>query len=138
MALPTESQILLGPALDPSDPFTSALMSGSDVTQMPFYGYNSGAAPKLPYGTHPSFDALNGTLAPSALDATSTASAPNAAANFVPKFGFGLDPFFAEPLKAPALTRANSAQGSGTFTPGVERDVWSNFIDGNLWEEGAA
>ena len=62
--------------------------------------------------------------------------------SYTPQFGFGLDPFFgAPPMKgglggSDGLTRSNSAQESGTFTPGVEREAWANFIDGGDWEDG--
>lgn len=42
-ALPTESQLLLGPSVNPN-PFTSTLMAGNDNAQNPFYSYDPSSA----------------------------------------------------------------------------------------------
>ena len=146
-SLPAESQMFLGSALDPSDPFTSMLMSGRDRNQQPFYSYNPNPSSKSrPMHPHPSFDGMNQTLAPGALDTNldsrnfsnpASATTEGVITPFSPGFGFNLDGSFGDAFKAPALTRSNSGQGSGGgITPGLDRD-WSNFVDGNIWEETA-
>jgi hypothetical protein len=88
MSLPPESQMLLGPALDPLDPLTSMFMAGSEnLAQPPWGGFctaatsslmmNNGAGGKgwlKPQNVvHPSScDGVYATLAPSALDLTAT------------------------------------------------------------------
>ncbi|KAF2229136.1 hypothetical protein EV356DRAFT_22246 [Viridothelium virens] len=146
-SLPAESQMLLGSALDPNDPFTSMLMSGSDRTQQPFYSYNPNPSSKSrTMQPHPSYDGMNQTLAPGALDTNldnhNFSNPPSAASEgvispFTPGFGFNLDGSFSDAFKAPALTRSNSGQGSGGgITPGLDRE-WTSFVDGNFWEDPA-
>ncbi|KAK4998136.1 hypothetical protein LTR66_002585 [Elasticomyces elasticus] len=48
MALPRESQQLLGPALDVNDQFNAMLMQGYDQPQQPFYSYNPNGTAKSP------------------------------------------------------------------------------------------
>lgn len=83
MSLPPESQLLLGPALDPLDPLTSMFMAGSEnFSQPPWGGFcnptasasMNGSAKGLlkPQNVHPSYDGVYSTLAPSALDLTAT------------------------------------------------------------------
>ncbi|KAI9666375.1 MAG: hypothetical protein M1821_004311 [Bathelium mastoideum] len=144
-SLPTESQMLLGSALDPSDPFTSMLMSGSDRTQQPFYSYNPNPSSKSrPMHPHPSYDGMNQTLAPGALDTNlehhNFSNPPSATTEgvitpFTPGFGFTMDGNFNDAFRGAPLTRSNSGQGSGDgITPGVDRE-WTSFVDANLWEE---
>ncbi|KAI9785852.1 MAG: hypothetical protein M1816_008179 [Peltula sp. TS41687] len=84
MSLPPESQLLLGPALDPLDPMTLMFMAGSEnFAQPPWGGFctptsstsmMSGATKGFikPQNVHPSYDGVYSTLAPSALDLTAT------------------------------------------------------------------
>ena len=143
-SLPTESQMLLGSALDPSDPFSNMLMSGSDRSQQPFYSYNPNPSSKSrSTQSHPSYDGMSQTLAPGALDTnldTHNFSNPPSATTdgvitpFTPGFGFHPEGNFMDAFRAP-LTRSNSGQGSGDgITPGLDRE-WSSLVDGNLWEE---
>ena len=143
-SLPAESQMMLGSALDPTDPFSSMLMSGSDRNQQPFYSYNPNPSSKSrPMHAHPSYDGMNQTLAPGALDTNldnhNFSNPPSATTEgvitpFTPGFGFNMDGSFSDAMKASSLTRENSGQGSGGgITPG-DRD-WASFVDGNFWEE---
>ncbi len=61
MALPAESQLLLGPALDPTDPLSAMFMAGSEAFPSPW----SNTTFQQPL-----------TLAPSALDLTQTVTSP--------------------------------------------------------------
>jgi hypothetical protein len=146
-SLPPESQSLLGSALDPNDPFSLMLMSGSDRSQQPFYSYNPNPSSKSrSMHPHPSYDGMNQTLAPGALvtnlDNQTFSNPPSAATEGVISptatgFGFNFDGSFGDAFKPSAMTRSSSAHGSGdNVTPGGDRD-WSSFVDGNLWEEAS-
>ena len=88
MALPAESQMMLGPAFDPYDPLSAMFMAGSDAFPRPSWG----SAPKPTFSYHhnqpsatvgrgspgPSpYEALSATLAPSALDLSATRGSPD-------------------------------------------------------------
>ncbi|KAI9802169.1 MAG: hypothetical protein M1826_005114 [Phylliscum demangeonii] len=88
LSLPTESQLLLGPSLDPTDPLTSMFMVGSDAFPQPAWSASSGfpawegartsmasTATAAPPGwkayqplPHSYYDGMYATLAPSALE----------------------------------------------------------------------
>lgn len=139
-ALPTEAQMFLGPVLDPSDPFTSMLMAGSENIHQPYYNYNTGASTMKGHHFHPSYDGMSSTLAPSALDMSphfsysglSSATSDSLAA---PALTFGFDASGLE-LKAHNVTGPGSSHGSGTVTPGVDNG-WDSFINDNSWVENA-
>ncbi|OJD38011.1 uncharacterized protein BKCO1_5000161 [Diplodia corticola] len=143
MALPTETQQMLGPSLDPNDPQTAMFMANSETVPQPFYSYNPNLPTKGRMQHHN--QGMNQTLAPSSgplmdinpqnLSYNNALSYPTAseemAAAFNPSFGF--DATYAEPVKPSSMSRQVSQQGSsGLITPGAE---WSNFIDGTLFEE---
>ncbi|KAK4994349.1 hypothetical protein LTR66_005594 [Elasticomyces elasticus] len=141
MALPRESQQLLGPALDVNDQFNAMLMQGYDQPQQPFYSYNPNGTAKSKK-SHPSYDGMNQTLAPGALDTKldlsysnpSSAHTDGVITPFTPSFGLGYDGWSTDPFKMSTFTRSNSGQNSGVVTPTGDRD-WANLIDGNFWEE---
>lgn len=142
-ALPAESQQLLGPALDPNDPFTSLLMQGHNDQSMhqPFYSYNPNGAMKQQKNFNP-YEGMNQTLAPGVLD-TSMANpmgaynTPSSAADsvmtpFTPAgYGMAFDNAFNEPFK-PSFNPVDGASNTGDITPSGE---WADFIDGNAWEQ---
>lgn len=70
--LPTESQLMLGSGLDTHDPLTAMFMAGSNrnPNMQSYYdpSLNFKNQGGLNNGIHPSFDGINATLAPSALD----------------------------------------------------------------------
>jgi len=140
-SLPMESQMLLGPTLDPNDPLAAMLMAGSDAMMPPYYNFGPTASISKQRNYHPSYDGMSATLAPSALDmspdhlgymAPSTTSSESLA---TPTFNFNLDGGLGD-LKAANLTRSNSTQGSGGVTPAMDGG-WDAFINGNSWEENA-
>ncbi|OCL11947.1 hypothetical protein AOQ84DRAFT_171432 [Glonium stellatum] len=148
-SLPAESQLFLGPALDPNDPHTPMFMAGSEIMPQPFYSYNPNLSSKSRLAHSTDFS-INQTLAPSApiqvdttADSMTSSNPPSATTGtpdglitpFTPSFGYGFDPTFGDPFKSVSLTRNNSAQGSPDgMTPGD----WSNLIDGSMWEAPAS
>ncbi|OMP86057.1 hypothetical protein BK809_0002269, partial [Diplodia seriata] len=139
MALPTETQQMLGSTLDPNDPYTSLYMQNSETVPQPFYSYN----PNLPAKARvqQNSQGMNQTLAPSSgpltdinpqnLSYNTAVSYPTASDGmFNPSFGS--DANFQD-FKPSSMSRQTSQQGSsGLITPGAE---WSKFIDGTLFEE---
>jgi len=141
-ALPMESQMLLGSALDPNDPLTSMFMSGSEGVPQP-YNYNSTPSPmQKPRSFDQPYNGMSATLAPSALDMSprhqtypqpaipSTSMAPSSSPGFL---GFdGATPDFS---KGQMYTGCNNSTGSGTVTPGGIDGGWDAFINDNNWAE---
>ena len=136
-SLPTEAQMLLGPALDPNDPFTSMLMAGSENLPQP-YNYNTTPSTlQKPRSFNQSYDGMSATLAPSALDMSprhqiyaqpSTTISPSPI-SFHPYDG-SLHDF----SKGQMYAGGNSAAGSGTATPVGIDGGWDAFID-TSWTE---
>ncbi|KAI9822564.1 MAG: hypothetical protein M1827_000283 [Pycnora praestabilis] len=140
--LPSESQMLLGPSLDPYDPFSSMLMSGSEQMSQPFYNFNPTASMSKPRNFHPSYDGMSATLAPSALDMSPCNQATPSSAGtdplVTPTFHYNFDGAMPDFIKPANITRSNSTHGSGgATTPGIDGE-WHNYIDGNSWEESVA
>lgn len=140
-SLPMESQMLLGPTLDPNDPLTSMLMAGSDASMPSYYNFGHTAPMSKPRNYHPSYDGMSATLAPSALDMSpdqlsySHPSSTSGESLATPAFNFNFEGALGD-LKAANLTRSNSTQGSGGATPAIDGG-WDAFINGNSWEENA-
>lgn len=155
-SLPTESQMLLAPALDPNNPFSSMLMAGSEsFTQSPYYPWgdhqSTSKPPPASNSVHPSYDGMSATLAPSALDKsvdlfstlhsidlepesnTTVHQLPTLGHEFSFDGGFGGAGGSMKGLGVGGLTRENSAQGlsSGQVTPG--EGIWDSFIEGGSW-----
>lgn len=136
-ALPMESQLMLGPVLDPSDPMTSMFMAGSENMIQPFYNPTSPLQMKT-HQLHPAYDGMSATLAPSALDMPiqSLNNLPSAgSASMSAPFASSLDSGLSD-LKGPTFTRSSSSQGSGTGTPGLDAG-WDAFINDNSWNENS-
>ena len=141
-ALPMESQMLLGSALDPNDPMTSMFMAGSEGMLHP-YNYNS-TSPSMqkPRSFDQSYNGMSATLAPSALDMSphhqtythpaAAVTTPSVAPPSSPGYlGFdGSMPDFSKNQLYPSST------GSGSVTPGGLDGGWDAFIDTN-WAENA-
>lgn len=135
MTLPMESQQLLGPSLDPTDPFTAMLLGKQDyMPQQSFYSYNPNGSSKM-RDSNPA-DGMNQTLAPSMLDSSFSGhgsySTPVSATDSVvtPQGGFGgygFENSYSDMFKTST---------SGLTTPG-EQD-WANLIDSNVWEESSS
>lgn len=141
-ALPMESQMLLGSALDPNDPFTSMLMAGSENMQQPYNFSNPTNLPKSRMPIYP-YDGMSATLAPSALDMsprhqtytqlpTTMPSAPASTPNFLSACDGTMLDFSKGQLLAAG---ANSANNSGTVTPGCLDAGWESFINDSSWPE---
>lgn len=146
-SLPPESQMLLGSTLNPNDPLASMLMAGSENFPQPYFNYNdfnnlnSGNFLKSS-NFHPSYDGMNATLAPSALDINPPrASYPEptsgtAESTPVLSFNHGFDGNPTD-YKGVSFMHPGSTGGSGTVTPGIDGS-WDAFIDDNSWTENAA
>ena len=129
--------MLLGGTLDPNDPMTSALMSGSENLINP-YNYASHSYSK-PRSFSNSFGGMSSTLAPSALDmqprqhdySHAPSTIPMAPVS-APPTQLGFDNF--DYLKGQMFSSGTSSQGSGTGTPGLDSG-WDAFINDNSWGE---
>jgi hypothetical protein len=153
-SLPPEAQQLLGPGLDPNDPFTSVLMAGSEnYTSNPYYPWNntqgSGKLGPMTPSIHPSYNGMSATLAPSALDsgtdalsATAPTLSPSNDNITAPSSGVGFN-FSQEskvfnPYSTTGLGHDDSTQGlgSGQVTPG--EGFWDSFVQEGGWTEEAS
>jgi hypothetical protein len=152
-SLPPEAQQLLGPGLDPNDPFTSVLMAGSEnYISNPYYPWGniqgSGKLSQMTPSTHPSYNGMSATLAPSALDSgadalsatTPSTSPPNdntAAPSSDLGFNFGQESKGFNPYSTTGLSRDDVPQGlgSGQVTPG--EGFWDSFVQDGGWAEDA-
>lgn len=152
-ALPPESQQLLGPGLDPTNPFTSVLMAGSEnYISSPYYPWgNMQSYDKVDQQTSPmkpSYDGMSATLAPSALDVTtdshSVASAKAEPTNEIsgsPSAGLDFNSSQegnSKEIGGPSssgLTREDSGQSisSGQITPG--EGFWDSFVQDGSWTD---
>ena len=118
-ALPADTQGLLGSTLDYNDPLTSVMMAGSSNLPGNFYDFNNQSLPQTTsvgkHQVHPSFDGLNCTLAPSALELSQANDTQNQS-------------FFENAIKdgSKGITPAG--------TPGVNGESWGNFIDDSAWD----
>ena len=143
------AQQLLGGTMDPNDPFTSSLMAGSEnYISNPYYPWtNMQAQGKMgsmtPSFIHPSYNGMSATLAPSALD-NSTSESGSATTG---KSGTPYDS-----TRAPSsgfdfsLSQENNAKGfhypesqgltSGQATPGD--GFWDAFVQDGQWTEEPA
>ena len=142
-ALPAESQMLLGPALDPNDPLTSMMMAGSDGLSQPNFFSPVPAPLSKQRDFHPSYDGMSATLAPSALDMSPAqgmfGNQPPATSASLGKPGFQLafDNGLSDFTKGQQMFGGPaSSNGSGTVTPGLDGS-WETFINENSWSENA-
>ena len=129
LSLSPESQMLLESALDPNDPMTAMAMAGTEHLPMPS-SYNSSSELK-PQSLHYSYDSVNMTIAPGALDKSpsqknhshlqptiSVAPSPST----VLRLGFsGQMPNFSKP------NGVKSATGSRIFTPNIDCG-WDDYF----------
>ena len=141
-SLPTDAQMLLGPAIDPNDPFTSMLMAGSENLPQP-YNYNmTPSTLQKPRSFNQSYDGMSATLAPSALDmspryqiyaqpSTTISASPISSSAFHFPYDCSLPDF----SKGQMYAGGNSAAGSGTVTPAGIDGSWDAFINDTSWCE---
>ena len=138
-SLPTESQMLLGSALDPNDPLTSMFMAGSEGMPQPF-NYNSAPSNlQKPRNFNQSYGGMSATLAPSALDMSPRhqnyappSTTMSSSLSTSPAFYDASIPDFS---KSQLFPGSNSATGSGTVTPGGLDGGWDAFINDAPWGE---
>jgi hypothetical protein len=145
-SLPPESQQMLGPALDPNDPFSAQLMNGSEnYTAMGGYPWGDMSQGVKGMPVHPSaWPGMSATLAPSALVSTPTSNVttPGTSTNGnkdVTAPSSGLDFHFSQESKGVNLHNIDTnsdAVESGTATPG--EGFWDNFVNDGSWSEEAA
>lgn len=138
-ALPTESQMLLGSALDPNDPLTSMFMAGSENAPMPNYYNTTPASLMKQRNFHPSYDGMSATLAPSALDMSPAqgmfSNQPTTTSVSMGKPGFiAFDGSFPDYTKGQQMFGRTSSNGSGAATPGLD-GTWDAFINDGTWNE---
>jgi hypothetical protein len=135
MSLPPEQQMMLGPSLNPNDPFHQQLMGGHTFGS--FFNFDdvigeTSVPNKFSANFHPSFAGMNATLAPSALDLKPTLS--NTGGIDSSTFNFGSDTSFGSFNSMPMANGGESALP----TPGLN-DSWDQFIndDSAAWTESA-
>jgi len=130
-ALPAESQMLLGSALDPADPLTFMFMSGNEGLGQSSYGFNGSVSqPHMDkvgsQSMYPGYHGLNSTLtdgvALSALDLTGSKGQSDF--NFTPNF-------------FDAGVKHTSGAASTVGTPGLSGDKWDQWIDSDQWADMA-
>ena len=113
--------MFLGSTLNPNDPLTSMMMAGSNNFPQQYYNFNNAPLPETTsigkQQVHPSYDGLNSTLAPSALDLSQG----------VQDFSQSQS-FFDQAIKS----------GSPVGTPGLNGESWGSFIDTEQWEMPSA
>lgn len=145
-SLPPESQQMLAgsAALDLNDPFSAALMQGSEhFTSHPYYPWSAGADMNhaikgMP--VHPSaYAGMSATLAPAAMNtpADSLSATPNTSTTMPGEFGNSsgsLDPLGLNHFPVPGKD-GNSPHSihSGQITPG--ESFWSNFVQDGGWND---
>lgn len=121
MAMPGNVQGLLGNTLDPNDPLTAQLMNGSGVLPGTFYDFsNAPSGSTTSFGkqqSHPSFDGLTSTLAPSALDSQTQPEQQDYSSTY-----------FQDAWKA--------GSGSTDLTPNPDGadNAWSTYFDTDAWD----
>ena len=136
-ALPRETQMMLGPAFDVSDPLYSKFMAGSESIPQQFYNFNAQSGISK---YHNAFDGFNTTLAPSMLDmspenSSCTETLPHATnPSALSYYNYGFD----NPgdFKGLGFVSGNSSHASGSVTPGDDGG-WDAFINDGTWTENA-
>ena len=128
--LPADSQQLLGPILNPANPFDSMLMGGN-LEHSGFMTHSFSGPSQKDSNFYPNLDGMNTTLAPSA----SQTSQPSLSVE--PNQTFGTyDHFDFDNLKGNELGNVSDG-GSVSGTPGID-GTWDAFIDENSsWAENA-
>ena len=129
MSLPQDSQMLLGSAMIPNDAFTNMLMSGTPTIGSMFYGQNPYHMMSKQEDYYPSFDGMNSTLAPSALDGT--AILPTTTDSSTSLQGTAHDNEFNIPFGDQKGIEFSCSQNSNSFSDGN----WDAFINDNSWSE---
>ena len=128
-SLPVESQQLLGPALDPSNPYSNMLMAGSEDWSTPNFNWGYNFPSKGGSQMQAPFSGMDSTLAPSVLDMQPASSGQRSSG--LTAADYSLDNLNAPDMKGINMSRNMSAQGgSGQVTPGLDAN-WESFINGD-------
>jgi hypothetical protein len=148
-SLPPGAQQLLGPGLDPNDPFTSVLMAGSEnyISNQYYPWSNAQGNGKLAETTitmHPSCNGMSTTLAPSVLEsgahgllAITATPPPSNNNNTMPSSGLGFN-FSQESKVFDPYSRDDSTQGLGSGQATPAESFWDSFVQDGGWSEEAA
>ena len=130
MTLPQDSQMLLGPALNSDDPFSSLLMGGNMHPSMNYFDFNNTHnSGKDSY--YPSFEGMNATLAPSALNMSPSAQTSTDSVAGQPT---GLNAGMHLSLAGIKGVEFPAAQTSLANTPTGDAS-WDAFINDHSWAE---
>lgn len=130
-ALPQESQMFLGSALNPNDPFTQQLMGGNAFGQ--HFDFSNTFMPQKPSQYGPG---MHETLvAPGSFRMSPSQSFTGANGADPSPYGQSLDKGSAD-FSGAAFNNSMSAACSGHNTPGFEE--WESFINDASWGENAA
>lgn len=148
-SLPPEAQQLLGPGLDPNDPFTSVLMAGSEnYISNPYYPWGNvqgnGKLVETAITMHTSCNGMSATLAPSVLEsgadallATTATTPPSNYNNTMPSSGLGFN-FSQESKVFDSYSRDDSTQGLGSGQATPAEGFGDSFIQDGGWSEEVA
>ena len=131
MTLPQDSQMLLGPALNANDPFTSMLMGGNPLHTPSYYSYNPFGANVKQEPHNPAFHGMDSTLAPSALSASPKQERQASASA---DFNEALPQNFADIKGFEFSGSQNSSIGESATAQDAN---WDTFIDDKSWTENA-
>lgn len=135
--LPPDAQQMLGPALDPNDPFSAMLLNGSQQhISSPYYPWGNVQQGKM--GELPAtYSGMASTLAPNPLD-NEGKSASGSGDTSAPSSGLNLDlgdqdNKFAFHGLGSTMEGANDGFTSGQITPG--EGFWDSFVQDGGWSE---
>ena len=129
MNLPQDSQQLLGPALNPSDPFMAMLMAGGSASAPSFYDYMSYGQNAKPVQENRTYQGMNSTLAPSALSMS-----PNRDGGIVnPDYFEALPSNYADLKGFDFPGSQNSSNGENSNSG--QDNSWEALIDDKTWRE---
>lgn len=146
-SLPPEAQQMLGPALDPHDPFQAMMMNGSEhYNNSSYYPWHDMSHGVKGMPVHPSAYGMSATLAPAALAphseavssaTTPTTSGPTSIDSKAPSSGIDFN--FSQESKGlnlqnlPTMADGNygSGLGSGQVTPGEA--FWDSYVQDDHW-----
>ncbi|KAI9807760.1 MAG: hypothetical protein M1825_005065 [Sarcosagium campestre] len=134
MALPPETQMLLGNTLDPNDFLTPMLMSGSEF--LPQHGFNADHSTPKPTDFQASYGGMNSTVAPSALDIEPNAELQKTVGDGRRSHGFSTfgDFGLGSSFKRPAIPTDDSTHDSVASTGSGIGEDWGNFINDTSYE----
>ncbi|KAI9654465.1 MAG: hypothetical protein M1829_000921 [Trizodia sp. TS-e1964] len=136
MVLPMESQMMLGGYLDPLDPLTSKFMPRGNLMLQPLYNSQISSPWSKQEPLHPSYDGINATLSPSALELQKPLQddfiSPTAQCQSITKFPYNFDTDYSD---IPNSWSDNAAGNSGLNTP--KDSAWTSFLNTDALSDGS-